>query len=255
MKKQINEIKRMQFLAGIIKEDDGMAQADNKPTQMDFERDVISMGETLVDFMKHYKLTNIEDLKSYLDGLRQAVEGGDEEILWTDISRQDYDILKKLGYTDLVDPGASKGIEESHSAETGMKEDYDYTRRSDDTEGEDYSNEIKSELEDRFERDEIDQETLQDALDFVDDNGYELYSNNLKADYVIEQLGEQFIINVFEILNDEMRSGNLSAKALDKIDGYLEEYGKELFRHKIETKQSTEDIANELMTRFTTAKP
>ena len=59
-----------------------------------------------------------------------------------------------------------------------------------DDEGEEHSLAVEKELEDLFKAGKIDQQTLNNALDYVADNDYELYAHDLGADYVLKNLKE-----------------------------------------------------------------
>jgi hypothetical protein len=57
-----------------------------------------------------------------------------------------------------------------------------------DDEGEEHSLAVEKELEDLFKAGKIDHQTLNNALDYVADNDYELYAHDLGADYVLKQI-------------------------------------------------------------------
>jgi len=57
-----------------------------------------------------------------------------------------------------------------------------------DEEGEEHSLAIQKDLEDRFKRNEIDQQTFYNAIDYVADHDYDLYVNNEDAEYVLQQV-------------------------------------------------------------------
>jgi hypothetical protein len=58
-----------------------------------------------------------------------------------------------------------------------------------DEEGEDHSMAIEKDLEDRYSRGEITQQTLNNALDYVADHDYDLWADSLDAEYVLQQPG------------------------------------------------------------------
>lgn len=62
---------------------------------------------------------------------------------------------------------------------------------------------------------------------------------------------QDFVNHVFEILNDEMRAGYFSEKGLNRADMYLDKYGEELAK----SGKSAKDVADDLMAKFTTARP
>ena len=58
-----------------------------------------------------------------------------------------------------------------------------------DEDGEDHSISIENDLEDRYSKGEITQQTLDNALDYVADHDYDLWADSLDAEYVLQQPG------------------------------------------------------------------
>lgn len=79
-----------------------------------------------------------------------------------------------------------------------------WTGRSYDDEGEEHSIEVEDELHNRFIAGEIDKDTLEDALFYVSNHDYDLYADNLGADYVLQQVAQG------------MKEGNAFTAALAK---------------------------------------
>jgi len=80
-----------------------------------------------------------------------------------------------------------------------LKEGWNY-----DQEGEEHSISIENDLENRFVKGEIDKDTLENALVYVSNHDYDLYSDNLDADYVLQQVAKG------------MKEGNAFTAALAK---------------------------------------
>jgi len=100
-----------------------------------------------------------------------------------------------------------------------------------DEEGEEHSLAIETDLEDRFKRGEIDQQTLNNALDYVNDNDYELSSDNLGADYVLKQItgigeGNAFTAGLAKTKHGgEFKVGDKAVKDTSNYDAPMEESG------------------------------
>lgn len=65
------------------------------------------------------------------------------------------------------------------------------------------------------------------------------------------ETAQDFVNHVFEILNDEMRVGSFSERGLDRADMYLEKHKEELAK----SGKSAQDVADDLIAKFTTARP
>jgi hypothetical protein len=88
---------------------------------------------------------------------------------------------------------------QANSPKRMLKEGWNY-----DQEGEEHSISIENDLENRFVKGEIDKDTLENALVYVSNHDYDLYSDNLDADYVLQQVAKG------------MKEGNAFTAALAK---------------------------------------
>jgi hypothetical protein len=86
-----------------------------------------------------------------------------------------------------------------------------------DEEGEDHSMAIEKDLEDRYSRGEITQQTLNNALDYVADHDYDLWADSLDAEYVLQQPGIVEEENIDdEDMYDDLRADDYRMNQLDE---------------------------------------
>lgn len=111
--------------------------------------------------------------------------------------------------------GMFRGMREYQSDAPVKKESW----RSDptDEDGEEYSIGIEKELEDLAKAGKIDQQTLNNALDYVSDHDYELFAHKLDANYVIKQVTGREDASVSEEYDSPYDGGadDLAAMASD----------------------------------------
>ena len=98
------------------------------------------------------------------------VDYDDEE--YNKAAEDDFDINMR------VDQERENRFNENKSLSEGFDED-----------GENHSISIENDLEDRYSKGEITQQTLDNALDYVADHDYDLWADSLDAEYVLQQPG------------------------------------------------------------------
>lgn len=138
----------------------------------------------------------IQDVKDYIAKGYSYEEAVEYIAAENDIEADD---LAMMVPKDAVD---TEGHEEDYDDERDFDADYEEPSDSDgigawegkevkegyDEEGEGHSLAIEKDLEDRFERNEIDQMTFSKAIVYVMDHDYDLYANDQDADYVLQQV-------------------------------------------------------------------
>lgn len=233
---QLNEVKRFQKIAGLLKEgpfsesniflpDSYLAELDQLVDAANLQHGsnpylrgtlnqfihVLEVGWRLYDdtfdgeFDGDAANMDIEDVETLYDGQKVSYTSAKEEL-------------------DEIVPGLSEEIEDLFME--GKQEYYESV------------NEWHPDDPSAVDTDDIED---QDPDDFDD-----ISEEERDDDVAHYETVQDFLDVVFDIVNDEMRAGYFSAKGLNKVDAYLTKHGEALFR----SGKSAEDVAEALMAKF-----
>ena len=123
------------------------------------------------------------------------VDYDDEE--YNKAAEDDFDINMR------VDQERENRFNENKSLSEGFDED-----------GENHSISIENDLEDRYSKGEITQQTLDNALDYVADHDYDLWADSLDAEYVLQQPGVRESLREAKDLSSEGKWKTVTGKQL-----------------------------------------
>lgn len=134
----------------------------------------------------------------------------------TDELESEFDVEEKTESYDYSRDPSKSDMQQDFYYVIRRKAVQEENRKDYDREGEDYSIGLEQELQDLFDAGKIDRKTLINALAYVSDHDYDLFSNDLGVDYILKQVTTEALDPVGKEDADIDNDGDV-----DKTDKYL----------------------------------